>query len=103
MAVIRITQDNFQSEVLESKVPVIVDFWAEWCGPCRMLGPLVEAAAEELGDSAKVGKVNIDEETALSDQFRIMSVPTLMVFRDGKAVNQSIGVIPKEEIVRLVK
>lgn len=103
MAVIKITQDNFQSEVLESKVPVIVDFWAEWCGPCRMLGPFVEAAAEELGDTAKVGKVNIDEETALSDQFRIMSVPTLMVFKDGKAVNQSIGVIPKEEIIGLVK
>lgn len=103
MAVIKITQDNFQSEVLESNVPVIVDFWAEWCGPCRMLGPLVEAAAEELGDTAKVGKVNIDEETALSDQFRIMSVPTLMVFKDGKAVNQSIGVISKEEIIGLVK
>lgn len=103
MAVIKITQDNFQSEVLESNVPVIVDFWAEWCGPCRMLGPLVETAAEELGDTAKVGKVNIDEETALSDQFRIMSVPTLMVFKDGKAVNQSIGVISKEEIIGLVK
>jgi thioredoxin 1 len=102
MAVIKVTQDNFQAEVLESQVPVIVDFWAEWCGPCRMLGPIVEEAAEELGDQVKVGKVNIDEELDLTQQFRIMSVPTLLVFKNGEVANQSIGVISKEEIKALL-
>jgi thioredoxin 1 len=102
MAVIKVTQDNFQAEVLESQVPVIVDFWAEWCGPCRMLGPIVEEAAEELGDQVKVGKVNIDEELDLTQKFRIMSVPTLLVFKNGEVANQSIGVISKEEIKALL-
>lgn len=103
MAIVKITEDNFNKEVLEAQEPVIVDFWAEWCGPCKMLGPIVEAAAQELSGRAKVGKVNIDEEYALSEKFSIMSVPTLLVFQDGKVVNQSIGVISKEDVIGLVR
>lgn len=101
MNVLTITKENFEREVLQSSQPVLVDFWAVWCGPCQMLSPVVEQVAEERTD-VKVGKVNVDEQPELAQQFGIMSIPTLMVFRDGKLVQQSIGVIPKESIENLL-
>lgn len=101
MAVLTITKDNFQKEVLESEKPVLVDFWASWCGPCRMLSPLVDEVAEERSD-IKVGKVNVDEQPELASQFRVMSIPTLIVFKNGKAANQSVGAIPKERVLALL-
>ena len=102
MAEVKITQENFEKEVINSTIPVIVDFWAPWCGPCQMLGPiLAEVAAEN--SSFKVAKINVDEESALAERFGVMNIPTLSVFKDGKIVNSSVGVISKEAIVDLVK
>ena len=101
MATTVITKDNFKSEVLEHKGTVLVDFWADWCGPCRMLSPIVdEVAAENPG--IKVGKINVDEQQELSAQFGIMSIPTLLVFKDGKKISESIGLIPKEQIEKML-
>ena len=102
MAVAEITKDNFQAEVLASEKPVLLDFWASWCGPCRMLSPVVEELAEERTD-IKVGKVNVDEQPELSGQFGIMSIPTLLVFRDGKKVDESVGVVPKSAIETMLR
>ena len=101
MAVLTITKDNFQKEVLESPKKVLVDFWASWCGPCRMLSPLVDEVAEERTDIV-VGKVNVDEQPELAAQFRVMSIPTLLVFQGGKAVRQSVGAVPKEQVLALL-
>ena len=102
MAEVKITQENFEKEVINSTIPVIVDFWAPWCGPCQMLGPiLAEVAAEN--SSFKVAKINVDEESALAERFGVMNIPTLAAFKDGKIVNSSVGVISKEAIVDLVK
>ncbi|MGM9539723.1 thioredoxin [Anaerovibrio sp.] len=102
MAVIEITEENFAAEVLQSDKPVLLDFWAEWCGPCRMMGPVVDEIAGECGD-IKVGKVNVDEQEALATRFEVMSIPTLMVFKGGKIARRSIGVKPKEEVLELLK
>ena len=102
MAEITITKDNFQAEVLESDVPVLVDFWAVWCGPCRMLAPTIEEIAAEYEGKIKVGKVNIDEEPQLAMQYGIMSIPTVILFKDGKAAGKVIGVQPKENIVAML-
>ena len=102
MAVITITNDNFKEEVLEANKPVLVDFWASWCGPCRMVGPIVDEIAKE-NDDIKVGKVNVDEQPDLAQQFGVMSIPTLLVFKGGKMVNQSIGARPKEALLALLK
>ena len=93
---IELTAENFENEVLRSDKPVLVDFWAAWCGPCRMLSPVVDEVAEE-NPGIKVGKVNVDEQGQLAMQFGIMSIPTLMLFRNGKNVDTSVGVVPKAE------
>lgn len=102
MATIFVNNENFKSEVLESDMPVIVDFWAPWCGPCQMLGPIVEAIAEENSD-IKVCKINIDENPDLASQFKIMSIPTLIVFKNGEVYKKTVGVISKSEILEMVK
>ena len=102
MEVKNISQEAFNKEVLESDVPVLVDLWAPWCGPCKMLGPVVEeVAAESTG--VKVVKVNVDEAMDIAQQYRVVSIPTLLVFKDGKEVKRSIGVIPKAEILKLLE
>ena len=102
MALINVNTDNFEEEVLGAEQTVILDFWAEWCGPCRMVAPIVDEIAEENPDIL-VGKVNVDNEEALAVKFGIMSIPTLVVIKDGKEVKRSVGVIPKAKIEELVK
>lgn len=102
MSVITLTKENFETEVLGSGKPVLVDFWASWCGPCRMLSPVVDQIAEENG-AIKVGKVNVDEQQELAAQFGVMSIPTLVVFKGGKAVKTSVGVVPKGQILSMLE
>ena len=101
MSAITITKDNFESEVLQSDEPVLLDFWASWCGPCRMVGPVIEEIAAERAD-IKVGKINVDEQPELAAQFKVMSIPTLMVVKEGKVTNQSAGARPKAQILALL-
>lgn len=102
MSVINITSQNFEEEVTKSSVPVLIDFWAPWCGPCKMMAPVVEEIAKEVGGTAKVGKVNIDEEPNLASSFGVMSIPTFVVVRGGKVVGQTVGVQSKEDVVKLL-
>ncbi len=102
MAALTITKENFEQEVLKSDVPVLVDFWASWCGPCKMLLPIVGQVAEEATDF-KVGKINVDEQMELASQFGVSTIPTLVVFKNGQEVKRSVGLIPKEQILELVK
>ncbi len=102
MAVIEITAENFEAEVLNSDKPVLLDFWAVWCGPCMMLSPLVDEVAQEHPE-IKVGKVNTDEQMALAQRFKIAAIPALFVVKDGEVVNKSVGAIPKEQIEALIK
>jgi thioredoxin 1 len=97
---LQITSANFQKEVIESPIPVILDFWAEWCRPCQMLGPIIEEISVELAGKVKVGKVNVDKEGILANQFRISSIPTVMSFKDGKPSAQVIGLLRKEDLLK---
>ncbi|MCD8131518.1 MAG: thioredoxin [Lachnospiraceae bacterium] len=101
MSAININQNNFREEVLNSDKTVLLDFWASWCGPCRMVSPIVDEIAAERPD-IKVGKVNVDEQSELAAQFRVMSIPTLVVMKDGKVVNQTVGARPKNQILALL-
>ena len=101
MSVTNINKNNFQNEVLNSEKPVLLDFWASWCGPCRMVSPIVDEIAAERGD-IKVGKVNVDEQPELAGQFGVMSIPTLVVMKRGKVVNQMVGARPKAQILAML-
>ena len=102
MSVLHLTKDNFKAEVLDSKVPVLVDFWAEWCGPCQMIGPVIEEIATEVTD-AKICKVDVDWQPELARQYKVLSIPTLMVFKDGELVKRETGAKPKNEIMDMLK
>ena len=99
MAEVILTKENFETEVLKSDIPVLVDFWATWCGPCMMLSPVIAELAEELKGKVKVGKVNVDEQNELAMQYRVASIPTLLLFKNGELVKTSVGFMPKTEII----
>lgn len=101
MEVLTITKENFESEVLQSDKPVLMDFWAVWCGPCRMVSPIVDEIANER-DDIKVGKINVDEQSELAQQFGVMSIPTLVVMKNGEIANKAVGALPKDEILALL-
>ena len=100
---IKFTKDNFETEVLGSPIPVMVDFWAEWCGPCRMVGPVIEELSEELSGTAKVGKVNVDEESDLAREYNVMTIPTIMIFKEGNMTERVSGFRDKEELKKLLE
>ena len=102
MAEITITKDNFEKEVLQSDIPVLVDFWATWCGPCKMVAPILEEIAKEKAGELKVGKVNVDDQMELAQQFGIMSIPTMILFKNGEKANQIVGAVPKESILAIL-
>ncbi len=102
MSTINITKQNFEEEVMNSDKPVLLDFWAGWCGPCNMLSPIIDEVASEVDSKVKVGKVNIDEESELANQFKVMSIPTLALIKDGKVVEKKVGVQPKQAIISMV-
>ena len=103
MAELKITKDNFEEEVMRSDIPVLLDFWADWCGPCRMLSPIVAEIAESYDGKVRVGKVNVDEEPELANAFRVSSIPTVVVMKEGKVTATSVGYRPKEEIEAMLK
>ncbi|MGP6174215.1 thioredoxin [Corynebacterium sp. A21] len=100
--VIDVTQDTFRSTVIDSEKPVIVDFWAEWCGPCKKLSPMIEEIAEEFGDKITVAKIDVDSERTLGAMFQIMSIPSVLVFKNGEKVDEFVGLRPKSEIVAML-
>lgn len=101
--IVTLTKDNFEQEVLKAEVPVLVDFWASWCGPCRAVAPVMEALSQEFDGSIKVGKVNVDEQGDLASKFRIMSIPTIMLYKNGQMVEKVIGSRAKEEFTQMIK
>jgi len=100
---VTITSDNFDSEVLQSPVPVLVDFWAEWCMPCKMVAPVLAEIAEEYNGKAKIGKLNVDEQPDLAARFNIVSIPTMLLFKNGEVIQQQVGAAPKEQLEVLLK
>jgi thioredoxin 1 len=103
MAVMHLDQNNFKAEVEQATLPVLVDFWAEWCGPCRMIAPIIEEIAGDLSEKLKVGKVNVDEAQDLAMRFEVMSIPTLILFKNGEPVDQIIGAMPKQNIIKKIE
>ena len=103
MSVIKITSENFESEVLKAEKPVLVDFWAEWCGPCRMMGPVVEELEKEIGNEDKFAKINIDECPELAEKYNVMSIPTFKCFKNGTEIGTTVGVQGKGDLVRIIK
>ena len=103
MAEIKLTKDNFEAEVLQADRPVLVDFWASWCNPCRMLAPIIAEIAEEYAGKIKVGKVNVDEEMQLAGRYHIEGIPTVLLFKNGQVVNTCVGYCPKENIDAMLK
>lgn len=101
MAVVKLTKDNFEAEALKAEGKVLIDFWAPWCGPCRMMGPVIDEIAEEVS-GIKVGKVNVDEEPELAMKYGVMSIPMLIVLENGQVVNKSLGAVPKENVLSLI-
>ncbi|MBU5450029.1 thioredoxin [Acetivibrio sp. MSJd-27] len=103
MDILNITKHNYQKEIHEAKETVLLDFWAPWCGPCRMVSPIVDEVAREATDRVKIGKVNVDEQPELAESFRVMSIPTLIVMQDGEIVEQKVGVQNKEAILKMLE
>lgn len=101
--VIQITKDNFESEVLGSGVPVLVDFWAVWCGPCKMVSPLIDELADDFAGRAKVGKINVDEQMELAEKFKVMTIPTIMIFKNGEVVDKSVGAKSKADFAQMLE
>lgn len=100
---LKFDEKNFSDEVMKSEIPVIVDFWAEWCGPCHIMSPIIDEVAKEYDGKAKIGKVNVDENQVISSQYGIMSIPTILVFKGGKIVSQLVGARPKKDLVDLIE
>ena len=102
MSVTELNKDNFEKEVMEANVPVLIDFWASWCGPCRMMSPVIDKISEEMGDKLKVCKVNVDENHELAEKYEIMTIPAFIVIKNGAESGRKIGVQPKEDILKLI-
>ena len=102
MSVTELNKDNCEKEVMEANVPVLIDFWASWCGPCRMMSPVIDKIAEEMGDKLKVCKVNVDENHELAEKYEIMTIPAFIVIKNGAEAGRTIGVQPKEDILKLI-
>ena len=102
-SVVEFSQANFDEEVLKAQTPVLVDLWAAWCGPCRMIGPVVEELSDQYAGKVKMGKLNVDDHPQVAAQYGIMNIPTLLLFKDGKEVDRIVGVVPKEELARRVE